>query len=850
MKIINNFKQNQVSKILVITLILFFISIFCFTAEEITFTKKPEAVKDTDPSEPGVNKYKITFALSKATDVEVAILNSSNKIVRHLAAGVLGGQNPPPVPFVASLSQTIKWDGKDDFGILAVGGPFKVQVRAGMGVKYGRIIGGSPYTGVLSAGAPADSVAVAPDGTLYLKLASLVPALHSYIPWQLRRFDKSGKYEKTIIPYAPSTDPAKTSGFELIKTGTDILTPAQNSPLDIVLFRFGDNIYNKVVDNNVVFIDNESAKLTFFKIDGTNATKTILMRTAPDKLKWAKWLSPQVAFSPDGKYAYYSGVANTPYDGKKPEDTDPNFPQGRIYRQDLTVTNSNPEKFYDMELPNWETTKYWLPSAWDKKTAAAGITVDAKGNIFVCDLVNQEVVEISPEGKKISSAKVPWPDKVLVNSKTGDLYVVSTQVSRGFRPPSILMKVSGRGADAKVEAKLGLTNALGTTLALDESGSEPILWIGGGGELVRVVDKGSALVIDGKSIINPNKDDITFVCYGAVDAEAELIYVTTGMGPVWRYNGDTGEGGLLPIKACDVAIGPDGMIYGWGDDGSYQGQIARYTRDVKPAPIEGLNSHKYGRVYGRYGRGNNAPGMAIDWQGQAYVNCGFNNCHVQVYGKDGKLVEFERKAVYGDDGKKPGGSAIIAYVLDQGGSLRLDPAGNLYVMEIGLPKGFKHPVGFEKDPAYNKCSAMIYKFTPKGGEFKKTPDGWNAEGSVMTYMAPSAPVSGNWNSTMSVCHCMRPRFDVDAYGRIYIPNGITYNLAIRDNADNEIITFGAYGNWDSQGPESKEPKTEFPMGWPILAGASDKYIYIGDGLNHRILRTDKFWKAEATCELK
>lgn len=850
MKLKLNLKFLRLSKLFFLMVYCSLVSFNCYAADEISFTKKPEVVKDTEPLEPGENKYKISFTLSASTDVEVAILNSANKIVRHLAAGVLGGKNPPPEPFAAGLAQTIKWDGKDDFGKAAASGPFKVQVRAGMGVKYGRIIGGSPYTGVLSTGAPADSIAIATDGTLYLKMASLVPQLHSAIPWQLRRFDKTGKYEKTIIPYAPSTDPSKTTGYDLIKTEDNILTPAQNSPLDIILFKFGNNIYNKVVDNSVVFIDNETAKLTFFKIDGSNAAKTISMRTAPDKLKWASWLSPQIAFSPDGKYAYYSSVANTPYDGKKPEDTDPNFPQGRIYRQDLTANGTNPEKFFDIELPNWETTKYWLPSAWDKKTAASGITVDAKGNIYVCDLVNQEVVEISPEGKKLSSAKVPWPDKVMVNSKTGDLYVVSTAVSRGYRPPSILMKVSGRGENAKVEAKLGLTNALGTTLALDETGAEPVLWIGGGDELVRVIDKGSALVIEGKSIINTNKDDITFVCYGAVDADAELVYITTGMGPVWRFNGETGEGGLLPIKACDVAIGPDGLIYGWGDNGSYQGQIARYTRDCKPAPIEGLGSHLYGRVYGRFGRGNNAPGMGIDWKGQAYVNCGFNNCHIRVYGSDGKLVEFERKAVYGDDGKQPGGSAIISYVLDQGGSLRLDPAGNIYVMEIGLPKGFVIPKPFEKDPAYKLCSATIYKFTPKGGEFKKTPEGWNAEGSVMTYTAPSAPVSGSWNSTMSVCHCMRPRFDVDAYGRLYIPNGITYNLAVRDNSDNEIITFGAYGNWDSQGPASKEPKPEIPLGWSIVAGASDKYIYIGDGLNHRVLRADKTWKAEASCDMK
>jgi hypothetical protein len=152
----------------ILSVLLFLLSsISSYGADAITFVKKPEVVKDKEPLEPGENKFKISFTLSASTDVEVAILNNTNKIVRHLAAGVLGGKNPAPEPFVAGLAQTIKWDGKDDFGKLAIGGPFKVQVRAGMGVKYGRLIGGSPYTGVLSTGAPADSIAIAPDGTLF-----------------------------------------------------------------------------------------------------------------------------------------------------------------------------------------------------------------------------------------------------------------------------------------------------------------------------------------------------------------------------------------------------------------------------------------------------------------------------------------------------------------------------------------------------------------------------------------------------------------------------------------------------------------------------------------------------------
>ena len=48
------------------------------------------------------------------------------------------------------------------------------------------------------------------------------------------------------------------------------------------------------------------------------------------------------------RYAYYSNVAGTAYDGKKPSDVDPNWPQGRIYRQDLSKPGSDPEPFFDL----------------------------------------------------------------------------------------------------------------------------------------------------------------------------------------------------------------------------------------------------------------------------------------------------------------------------------------------------------------------------------------------------------------------------------------------------------------------------------------------------------------------
>jgi hypothetical protein len=168
------------------------------------------------------------------------------------------------------------------------------------------------------------------------------------------------------------------------------------------------------------------------------------------------------------------------------------------------------------------------------------------------------------------------------------------------------------------------------------------------------------------------------------------------------------------------------------------------------------------------------------------------------------------------------------------------------VLQLGPPKGRAAPKGFEKDGAYLGATGTVYKFGPKGGEFQKG----NPVGALRSYGTACGPISGAWASLGDACHCTKPRFDVDPYGRLYIPNGWTYKVTLLDNADNHILTFGGYGNWDAQGPKSGEPKPEIPLGWPVFAGASDKYVYVGDTLNHRAVRADKQFAAEETAEIK
>lgn len=802
--------------------------------------------------------WPISFAVDQATDVEVAVVNRDGKIIRHLAAGVLGGKNPPPAPLQTGLSQKFTWDGKNDDGEKVAADDVQVRVSAGTKVRFGRMIGGSPYTGsvaVMPYRAPVNGLVTDEQGNLFVLMMSDVGS-HGNSgkwPWQLRKFDPQGNYQRTLLPYPPSTKPSLASGYTLLPTNDNRFVPANQSSLYPVFASFGNEIMPRLSAGQLVFVHTETRELNFLTLDGSNQLRTVPMWPASSKLKCPSWIDIQVALSPDGKTAYYSNVAGLPYDGKKPADIDPDWPQGRIYRQDLTTKGSVPTPLFDLTLPDYATNPYWMPSAWDKKSAAAGIDTDAQGNVLVCDLVNHQIVEISPAGKLLSNTAVPWPDKVLVSRKTGDLYVVSRKVSRGSLPPATLTKITGRGEQAKVVATIELEGLIGAGHTLDESGKTPVLWLAGprgadqreSGALVRVEDRGDKLVITGDQFLNRDPQAISFVSYTDVDREAELLYVTRSGGTVWRYNGLTGEGGPLPFRAADVAIGPRGEIYTLGTVGSWEGPIARYSRDLKPIQNPAAEANTYGYVSNRAGRGISICGLDVDTQGRVFATYGSNECHVRVFDAQGALVDFPRQI---DDVRGKGKIPVaISGVTGFGGSLRVDRAGNIYLLQGGLPAKTAAPPGFDGDEAWQHAVGTIYKFPPTGGEINSANNRVKSVSGAVAQYVGCGSVS-QWRATGS-CVCTKPRFDVDDFGRLYIPNAITFSVSLRDNADNEIVSFGDYGNFDCQGSGSLEPQPAIPLGWAITASATDKHIYIGDCLNHRVVRVDKQFAAEALVKL-
>lgn len=95
------------------------------------FARKPQA----SPKNGGAE---IAFATQQETDVLVRIVDAQGRVVRHLAAGMLGAN--PPKPLQSGLDQRVFFDFKDDQGKPLNSGSYRAEVLLGLAPKLERTI--------------------------------------------------------------------------------------------------------------------------------------------------------------------------------------------------------------------------------------------------------------------------------------------------------------------------------------------------------------------------------------------------------------------------------------------------------------------------------------------------------------------------------------------------------------------------------------------------------------------------------------------------------------------------------------------------------------------------------------
>jgi sugar lactone lactonase YvrE len=836
-------------------------------AGAVTFTTPPKAVKPN-------GKVKITFAVSARTDVEVAILNAAGKVVRHLAAGVLGGEKAPPKPLGKGLSQNIEWDGRDDRDKPASGGPFTVRVRAGTQAGLGRFLGHDPYlwTGV-------DGLATDEKGTLYV-IAQVLNG-QCCVSQVIRSYTPAGEYVKTVFPppadlpaerlkgLPQATGPALDKGF---------LYPQNYQPLMPWFFpRAGQVVFlgNRVARGRMILLAGGCVER--INSDGTVPEKMVLGRFHAgwgEREKVQRYVGRDLVGGWQG--AVFPGGDAVLIAGKHSKGKLADFwKAGRIHRVSLTEPLIPVNAWGKPGLGTFEMKPYAdvpdCPQA-SKKDALAGVDVDSKGNAYVCDRSRGAVMGFDAAGKLMGKVKVEHPYKVAAHEKTGALYVMTlrpAKIRNRYYVDIVKLSAVKEGRELARHTFKGTVGVgysqKGPFFALDRSSAKPTLWVanvGRAGALAKLVDNGAsfAQVLDLRSRAS---EDSAPMWYCWVNPVSDEVFAPDGWGGSKPGNGPAPRGGYirqymarfdgktgkrLPCKfsALDMAFDLDGNVYYSGFQ-SYKTPIWRLTPDLKPLPFPGSADNKVtGKdIYGKYGWAHCQKGLAVGRDGTIYA-CTmrtWSNYFVVKWGPDGKFA-----------------GEVLPYVGNvRAGCVKVDAGNNIYLGVPGRPKG--NELGYKSGGDWFASSVVKTRpgnkdFAPrKGGAKPKASTDWAGRysykwlGGLLNAYPHQAP-NGMAKRHVS-CTCKEARYDLDHYGRLYIPNVLTYRITVVDNAGNVIKRIGHYGNADSmgEGPKSPVKKPAIPLGYPMTVGAAPdhNHIYVGDSINNRIVRIDTSYDAEATC---
>lgn len=273
-------------------------------------------------------------------------------------------------------------------------------------------------------------------------------------------------------------------------------------------------------------------------------------------------------------------------------------------------------------------------------------------------------------------------------------------------------------------------------------------------------------------------------------------------------------------------------------NGAYNSPVTRYTLDHLHAAVKWANTDSnqmVGNMYARYAPCSGARGLAIAPDGKMAFMGLLPNRSTYVVG------------TFPDSGSNVTafGKVQVGTVSSLSGGVRYDQKGNLYIGSgAHRPSPFAVPDLFLSDTGFKWGMGTVFKFkgTDSGAVL---PTG--AVNAAKVYNLPLSPFSAD---RFGGCVCRSPRFELDPYGRMFLPSAITCQVTVADDEGNIIHQFGKYGNLDSRGSLPGLPSqavisgTEIPMAWPTSVAASEDYIYISDYVNYRIVRAKMVYAAD------
>jgi hypothetical protein len=872
------------------------------SAAGVSFDAKPTAVRE------GGN-IRIRFTVAAPTDVEVAVLDAGDKIVCHLAAGVLGGTNAPPQPLKLGLAQELAWDGKDDAGKPAAGGPFRVRVRLGMKPEFDSFLLENPVaTGRVTA------LAIGPGGQLYLWHRDCT-ANENQGANKLKVISREGKYVRTLMPFPANLPPEKANVLGAFTDADGRLVPRiynlqqLNTYYEAMGQRgrpMSDAISPAVDSRGRAYWLVAGGRLEAVEANGAPPYETFLSEPVFPDVKYLRG-QPVLCMGSDSNTLYAAGIGRADDEYGKNAVMLP-----CVWRID-TATRKAEIFLGDLK----ETGK-----AKDRFTAPRGLAA-ARGLLYVADPDADRVAVFQESDRAfVGEIKVKNPQSIGVDPASGAVYVCA-YTGKGLAD---LIKFSGVQDDREVcRLTLPKTYESGThRIAVDASAQPPRLWLPTlrwqTGEIYCYEDLGDKFADKGdpRNLQAPWADgprDLT------VDRDRGELYVKHGVQRYYRLDVKTGkvlaEINLRNVAGSDKSAGtqlvpaPDGSLVTL----SWNTGLRRMDRDGKPINWPGRDSNAipYGGIMTfqqRY--------LAVPSLEELCVILPPNYRHVEK-GQEGH-GKYSSVNVIGTDGAT---RRTLVWQCSAGAVLRLDARGNIYLADMLKPLGrsfpeffddkfgktYTHsgsPVGGEKFAANpNEMSRFwessmygsIIKFPPTGGIIwydKDLPSGVEGQPSAELLAKPRAtygrhigydfkPVDvqgaewvrfgfSPWAEPRGAgfCMCEGVGFDVDGFGRVFYPNLGQFRIEVVDTANNWIGSFGQYGNPDdgvrnaergmrngeptpalpSPHSELRTPHSSIPLAWPTYVALGDDCAFVNDTVGGRVVKVKLGAAAEAFCELR
>jgi len=727
-----------------------------------TFTKKPTATKDGDT-------VRVSFAVDRTTDVAVYVENAKGEIVRHLVAGVLGKN--APVPFSPdSLAQEIEWDGKDDIGRPADGGPFRIRVGLGLRAAYaGQAFAEAGQTGpnkienVLG-------LASGPEGRLYV----LDGRSGNY--WgpasMVLVFRRNGAYERAIKPFPSNLPVERARAAGVFTNSLGGFNPLSHRIRGLAFYPAEEIAHQPAVtaDGRVVLAV-KGARLAMLDADGGIPGEAYAGPALGEGLGYATY--PFLVAAPDGKRVYLSGLVP----GK----------------------SKTAHAVYTARLPDRGPAEAWFGEPGkpgnDKShlSDVRGLAVDGKGHLLVADRGNNRVLVLSEtDGSVAGSFPVQAPNWLAVGARTGAVYVQSGNT---------VIKFSG-WKNAREVARLDLRppgRKKSWKLALDASAAPAVLWAACGANLVRSEDQGAtfsdpapagcfAAQFYWRPAADPTRREVLCKIGGTAGYGARLDILDEATGTIRSF----GKRAVAGMEGRNHRLGPDGAIYAQ-DHAFRSGGVIRFDRDGKVKPFEATltDPHLKGRLpVGHTGTTMWERDFSVDRKGDIYVKARGPEYHglmtVHVYDQRGA---FKRIA--------------LQTVSDGMYGPRVDPAGNLYIMEAVKTPGRLFPEELADSlrafpsarDGYDWIYGSIIKFSPEGGAVwfsgrqasPLTYEGWGSGTSVSDLRTADGALTGTIAKKPAMLSFPSVRLDAAAQTRI--------TMRLKNDSDGAQATF-RYHNLD------------------------------------------------------